>query len=332
MPFARVAPVAAEEMGKSVLSVDDDVESEVYANLWRHKRLLPPLASDAAVSMWQRRWGLLLTLCALHDLIFVPFCLCFRQGRSAAVVYVSLGWVVDLAAAVDIFLTFRTTYRTEDNELESSLSAIARRYRHGPLALDVLATLPFDLCAAYRGITSTAFWACRLNRLLRIRRGCRPLSPCRVAAPVASMPPRLPQPGSCTGMRCLPSRPGTHPCRTMLFRVAPHSHSPIAVMCVGCCVAVWRCAAYGRLLLSMCAGPSAGVHTVHAAQIARMRRTLRLGVFWVVWLLLAHWCACIWWALGTAPFNADDARRLPWLRRVPHRGTPLSEDSPLAQS
>ena len=79
---------------------------------------------------------------------------------------------------------------------------------------------------------------------------------------------------------------------------------------------------------------TASRHELELGRLDRLRAAniIRVLKLIFVFLLLAHWVACIWWALGTAPFNADDARRLPWLRRVPHRGTPLSEDSPLAQS
>jgi hypothetical protein len=71
---------------------------------------------------------------------------------------------------------------------------------------------------------------------------------------------------------------------------------------------------------------------------------LRVCVSLSIFLLVGHWLACIWWAVGYLEFKADEraalngvpvacdsTRACSWLRRVPHGAETLSPDSDFAQ-
>ena len=72
---------------------------------------------------------------------------------------------------------------------------------------------------------------------------------------------------------------------------------------------------------------------------------LQVGVSLFVFVLVAHWLACFWWAIGYFEYEADENRALlantsvtcdhthecSWLRRIPGGGEPLTPDSPFEQ-
>jgi hypothetical protein len=188
----------------------------VFAMLWKRRRLLPPINSSTAAARRLRSWSVALTAAAIWEMFAIPFVLSFPVERELE--FLSIGWLVDGCCWLDVFLTFRTAYFTRENELVGDASAIARRYARGSLALDILASLPLEVCAVHLGVPSTAIKACRMNRLLRLRR----------------------------------------------------------------------------------------LKTIHGRQIKRLSRLSRLALLWLGMLMLSHWSACVWWALG----NAELAWRL----------------------
>lgn len=88
--------------------------------------------------------------------------------------------------------------------------------------------------------------------------------------------------------------------------------------------------------------PLRRLHTHHASRLLRLSRPARLALCWCLWLLLAHWCGCAWWALGTAESRLFDPQmlppgvpvRTPWVRRTQANGagTPLWPRTSAAQA
>jgi hypothetical protein len=248
---SRVRPTCFDPPAVAAEDTLDAADREILRNLLRRSRLLPPAerrpGSSYRPQRWQVRWAQALTLVAVCEALVIPLRIAFSHGAArvgAAAGFVAFGWAVDALYWLDMGMAFRTMHVTADNELVTDKHAIASHYARGRLPLDLLASCPLELAAlgAPGGLAGVTAAACRLNRLIRLRR----------------------------------------------------------------------------------------LATVHASQLVRLSRPRRLAVFWALWLVFIHWCACIWWALGNARFNSTDARRRPWLERVPPGGTRLSPASSLS--
>jgi voltage-gated potassium channel len=103
--------------------------------------------------------------------LIVPFQIAF--GHEVTLLGSLAVYLIDLFFAVDIVLNLRTSYRVRGEEV-TDRQRIARRYRHGLFAFDLVATLPFDAlllpwASIELGGVSVVLLA-RLARLLRVAR------------------------------------------------------------------------------------------------------------------------------------------------------------------
>lgn len=152
-----------------------DPQLDIFRNLKRQQRLLPPDGSTYARK--RAHWRCFLLLLVLYDSLAMPFQVAFWDELSDAyelpLVQCVLVYLIDCLFWLDMAIRFRTTYVSsveEGNELITDSKMIARRYYHKGLVLDLLATIPIELPAAYKGILSLQVHALRLNRLLRASR------------------------------------------------------------------------------------------------------------------------------------------------------------------
>ena len=70
--------------------------------------------------------------------------------------------------------------------------------------------------------------------------------------------------------------------------------------------------------------------TVHAEEIGKLARLVRLVVFGGIFLLLTHWVACVWWGIGVSGLSSGGVNRegqviLPWLDRLPEVGDAMTQ-------
>lgn len=116
----RVKP--AEPVG--VVDAAGDLESDLFRNLWRQRRLLPPLRSSSRSAVWRLRWSLALLVAAACEACVIPLFISFTAVTSVPASYVAIGYVIDACYWVDVLLQFRTT---------SSRCRSSRRSRGGRL-------------------------------------------------------------------------------------------------------------------------------------------------------------------------------------------------------
>jgi hypothetical protein len=62
-------------------TAEEDPEKEIFRNLWRRKRLLPPLASPHSR---RSRWQLVLLLFSAYEQLYIPMQLSFQLPRPAS--------------------------------------------------------------------------------------------------------------------------------------------------------------------------------------------------------------------------------------------------------
>ena len=166
--------------------------------------------------------------------------------------------MLDALFWLDIFVSARTSFRHEDNEIEMNPKVIFLRYAKPWLVLDVLGVFPFEVfvggvCCWDVAGNLTTFNGLRMFRIVRLFATTR-------------KPDKR-----------------THEVSTNIM----------------------------------------------AANLARIGRLL------VVFFLLAHWIACLWWALGSSEANMaleEAGGGVAWINRPGRAGYTLSIDSPLTQA
>jgi len=164
-----VAPFSAEEE-------KNDPQVDIFRNLQKQKRLLPPDGSPYAKK--RTYWRRLLLILLLYDSLAMPFQCAFWDELEPSpyelpVAQCVLVYVIDILFWVDMAIRFRTTYVSsieEGNELITDPKLIAKRYYRKGFVLDLVATVPIELFAAFLGMRSLEVHALRLNRLLRFTR------------------------------------------------------------------------------------------------------------------------------------------------------------------
>lgn len=157
-----------------------DPDKEIFDNLWRQRRLLPP--TDSQYSK-RRRLQYLLLLFTTYEQIYIPLQLAFQVPVNASgtfelpIAQFILQLAIDAAFMLDIVLHFRTTLygRAEEGSVViTDTKVIFQKYTRAPyfhrgfFLYDLLACLPIDLVAF--GLSGGVFgvngqWL-RANRLL----------------------------------------------------------------------------------------------------------------------------------------------------------------------
>ena len=122
----------------------DDPDADIQRGMWKNHKLLPP-ALPAKV----RYWDPLLLICSLYFFVTLPLILCFglqpsigwlvrarrrpllRPSRRANQTHLPpqiFDYVLDALFWLDIFVSARTSFRHEDNEIEMNPKVIFLRY------------------------------------------------------------------------------------------------------------------------------------------------------------------------------------------------------------
>mmetsp|Transcript_72110 Transcript_72110/g.143019 ORF Transcript_72110/g.143019 Transcript_72110/m.143019 type:complete len:843 (-) Transcript_72110:32-2560(-) len=166
--------------GGRLLTAQDDPEHELFRNLWRQKRLLPPFANQVH-SRRLRKYAYVLFMLTLYESIYMPLQLAFLYPRidnqfRMPVAQVVIQYLIDVIFMLDIYVRFHTMYTSapeDGSELIMDRKLIANRYLRGAFVVDVLACFPIDIFAAGAaggGLLSSTALALRTNRLLHLTR------------------------------------------------------------------------------------------------------------------------------------------------------------------
>ena len=164
-----------------LLGERDDPEYELYQNIWKTARLLPP-ATSRVHGRNVRKWSYFLFLIASYEMIYIPLQFAFQEPRLADGSFclpagqLALQYLIDACFFVDIVVHMHTMYISgadEGNELVTDARRIRRRYLRTTFAFDVLAALPLDLLfggGGLNGVCGAAAQGLRLNRVLHVFR------------------------------------------------------------------------------------------------------------------------------------------------------------------
>lgn len=131
--------------------VDRNVEEEIARNLWANHKMLPP---DSPFKKW---WNVVVVLLVMYNTLFIIIVICFNKYRSDGLYWYDASsdtldvtpmvfdYLVDIFFAVDIYLTFRTTFFDQENELVLDKKVISRTYLKSWFPVEFIATIPFEL-------------------------------------------------------------------------------------------------------------------------------------------------------------------------------------------
>ena len=156
--------------------------------LWERHRLIDPRA------VAKHRWDLLMFVFVFYNCVMIPFQLAFLSPLGVLQDELDvLDYVVDAFFWVDIALSFRTSWLTDEWELETSGKAIARRYglSLSGFPLDFVATFPWELAISVQGIGIA-----KLPRLFRLSRIMKKAEAMAVRPSISSRPEKLSLPSS----------------------------------------------------------------------------------------------------------------------------------------
>ena len=109
---------------------DLDVDAEIARNLWKHQRMVPP------GSKLRQRWDVLMLAFVLYDCVIIPVQLGWTTDGSPFIVE-NAGWtysmdsLIYLLCALDILVSFRTTFYDQDHQINLDVKLVAQRYRKG---------------------------------------------------------------------------------------------------------------------------------------------------------------------------------------------------------
>ena len=118
----------------------EDLDAQIFKNLWKHHRLLPP------TSTFKSRWDLVMILFVLYNSWYIPMELSFAyltENKSAG--HCAVDYAIDLCFLFDVVVNFRTTYYNGVNELVLDRKVIAKKYIASWFAVDLLAVFPFEI-------------------------------------------------------------------------------------------------------------------------------------------------------------------------------------------
>eukprot|EP00325_Prymnesiales_sp_UTEX-LB-985_P002743 CAMPEP_0174702914 /NCGR_PEP_ID=MMETSP1094-20130205/7044_1 /TAXON_ID=156173 /ORGANISM="Chrysochromulina brevifilum, Strain UTEX LB 985" /LENGTH=637 /DNA_ID=CAMNT_0015900769 /DNA_START=52 /DNA_END=1965 /DNA_ORIENTATION=+ len=146
---------------------DMDVELQIKKNLWKNHRLFPP------DHIFVRTWFSCLMVLVMYNAVYIPIELCFEEqlGKKHGA-HIAIDFLVDGIFLCDIVINFRTVYYNEDQEMVLDVKMIKRRYLKGWFALDLFASLPYDVIGYIAGADASAnlgaLGLLKLPRLLRL--------------------------------------------------------------------------------------------------------------------------------------------------------------------
>lgn len=125
------------------LAAQNDLEKGIFHNpspqeLWQLKIIFPE-------SNWKVNWDLFVGTCILISVIVEPLRLCFDLESKGAGAVIDV--IIDTTFWVDMFMSFRTAYFTEQRQLIYDGNQVVRHYLTGWFAIDFITTFPVDRMA-----------------------------------------------------------------------------------------------------------------------------------------------------------------------------------------
>ena len=108
---------------------------------------------------------------AIYNSIQLPLNIAFKPSIFQTALFTLLDNVIDLCFAIDIIISFRTTYVNEftgDEEINGAV--IFKNYLFGRFTIDLLATLPFDKIIKSEKLNIKMIACLKLIRILRLGR------------------------------------------------------------------------------------------------------------------------------------------------------------------
>ena len=129
----------------------------------------------------RKKWDFLQIALLIYLALLVPFRIGFDQDTNPWEFFFILDMFVDVYFIVDIYLSFKTAYVTDDGDLQYSPGMIAKHYVHTWFIIDVLGCLPVNYISFLPGMDpndqsmkgNRVFKLLRLARLLKLLRLAR---------------------------------------------------------------------------------------------------------------------------------------------------------------
>jgi len=131
--------------------LDRNVEEEIARNLWANHKMLPP---DSPFKKW---WNRIVVLLVMYNTLFLIIVICFQKYNGDGLYWYDhatdtldvtpmvFDYLIDVFFAADIYLTFRTTFFDQENELVLDRKVISRTYLKSWFPMELIATIPFEL-------------------------------------------------------------------------------------------------------------------------------------------------------------------------------------------
>ena len=90
-------------------------------------------------------WDFLIILLAIYNSFALPMEIAFKPPWLMTSSNYIVNTIIDCLFAIDILISFRTTYLSSDTgaEIVEGMQ-IAKNYLYGRFSIDLLATIPFD--------------------------------------------------------------------------------------------------------------------------------------------------------------------------------------------
>lgn len=120
---------------------------------------------------WRINWDLVVIMFAVYNSIQLPLDIAFKPSIFQSALSKFFDNINDLSFAIDIIISFRTTFVNEytgDEEINGSV--IFKNYLFGRFTIDLLATLPFDKMIKSETLNIKMIACLKLIRILRLGR------------------------------------------------------------------------------------------------------------------------------------------------------------------
>jgi len=139
----KAAEHNADDMSKQMSAKESDLEKGIFHNpsqqeLWKNGILYPE-------ADWKVNWDLFVGACIVISVVVEPYRLGFDVESEGAGVVIDA--IIDAAFWMDMILSFRTAFFTEQRQLIYDSHAVFWHYLKGWFMIDFITTLPVDRIA-----------------------------------------------------------------------------------------------------------------------------------------------------------------------------------------
>ncbi|CAK9035264.1 Potassium voltage-gated channel subfamily H member 6 (Ether-a-go-go-related gene potassium channel) (ERG) (Eag-related protein) (Ether-a-go-go-related protein) (Voltage-gated potassium channel subunit Kv11.2) [Durusdinium trenchii] len=153
-----LAVMKKSEEGAFALSTEEEVR----------RRWMISFRSCARLS-----WDIFLTFLLVYIATVLPFRLAFLIDDEAANTYRLIEVLVDVCFAVDILLTFRTTYCDDESQEVFDSKRVALHYARTWLSVDVVTAIPFEYVIAGTGDSVRLLKGSKVFKVLKLLRAIK---------------------------------------------------------------------------------------------------------------------------------------------------------------